>query len=368
MENWPRNAHRFGEDRRRFDALAPMLSLNLPLFAMAGRGDAWPAAGEARQTLAVRLRDRAVVTGAVLGADHQPPRFGPFGFIFLTLGLIAAISAAFLWWAARGLTAPLTRFRSAAEDFSANRDLPPLPENHGPDEVRTAFRALNHMQTRVRKLIEDRTRMLAAVSHDLRTPITRMRLRAELMEQSDARCKMLRDLDQMDGMVHAALAYLREGQSSSPPGLVDVASLLQLICNDFSDLGADVTYEGPSHLLGRVHDDELQRAVSNLVDNALKHGGGRATMRLLAISDAEIAVDVVDAGPGIPVGLKDAVLAPFVRGDAARANHDGPSGFGLGLAIARSSAELHGGKLQLFDAQPSGLTARLTLPLRNKLA
>ena len=220
------------------------------------------------------------------------------------------------------------------------------------------------MQARVRKMVEDRTRMLAAVSHDLRTPITRIRLRAELMASSEARSQMLRDLDQMDGMVHAALSYLREGQAANSPVLIDLASLLQLVCNDFADLEADVTYEGPSRLLVRAHNDELQRAVTNLVDNALKHGGGRATVRVTAISHAEIAIDVVDAGPGISEQLKDAMLAPFVRGEAPAGTRDQSTGFGLGLAIVQSVAELHGGKVVLLDAVPSGLIARLVLPIR----
>jgi signal transduction histidine kinase len=269
-----------------------------------------------------------------------------------------------LWWGARALTAPLARFASAAGEFSLDRDPLPLAEDSGPDEVRTASRALNRMQARIRSMIENRTRMLAAVSHDLRTPITRMRLRAEFIDQDETRRQMVADLDQMDRMVHAALSYLRDGASSHRRDLIDIATLMQTICNDFSDLGGVVVYEGPGRLLARGNTDELQRAVTNLVDNALKHGGNWAKVRLEALSESEIAIDVLDEGPGIPDERKKAMLEPFARGDSARSLNESTGGFGLGLAIVKAAAEAHGGELLLLDARPFGLHARLQLPIR----
>ena len=137
----------------------------------------------------------------------------PLVLFSATVGLIATMLTVLLWWGARALTAPLARFASAAGEFSLDRDPLPLAEDSGPDEVRTASRALNRMQARIRSMIENRTRMLAAVSHDLRTPITRMRLRAEFIDQDETRRQMVADLDQMDRMVHAALSYLRDGAS-----------------------------------------------------------------------------------------------------------------------------------------------------------
>lgn len=316
-------------------------------------------------TIAVRLHDESTVTGQLPAIDRPPHRPNPLTFVLLSLGLITTISAALLWWAARALTVPLTRFATAAADFSLDRDPAPLPEDDGPAEVRAVARALNHMQARVRKSVEDRTKMLAAVSHDLRTPITRMRLRSEFIEQQDIRSELQRDLDQMDGMVHAALSYLRDGQNISPPTLMDIASLLQVICNDFSDMGSQVIFEGTERVLIRAYSSELRRAVTNLVDNALKYGGGRAVIRLQANAEAGTAViEVVDSGPGIPAGLKEVMLAPFARGDVVHSTQPAPTGFGLGLAIAHSAAKMHDGELFLLDAQPHGLIARLVLPMR----
>ena len=322
-------------------------------------------AAASHATIAVRLADRSVVTAELPAIDWPPPRPHPLFLVLLPLGLITTMSVALLWWAARALTAPLTRFATAAADFSLDRGPAPLPEDDGPAEVRAVARALNHMQARVRKSVEDRTKMLAAVSHDLRTPITRMRLRSEFIEQPEIRSEVLRDLDQMNGMVHAALSYLRDGQHIDAPTLIDIASLLEVICNDFSAIGAQVTFEGPQRLLIRAYNSELQRAVTNLLDNALKYGGGRAVVRLQPDTVAGTAVvEVIDSGPGIAVGLKEVMLAPFARGHVEHGMQLVPTGFGLGLAIAQSAAKLHEGELLLLDAVPHGLIARLILPMR----
>jgi len=271
-----------------------------------------------------------------------------------TLGFIVLMLTLLLWWATRSLTAPLSRFAQAAAGFSLDRDAPPLPER-GSYEVRTAARAFNRMQARIRRMVEDRTRMLAAVGHDLRTPITRLRLRAEFMEDEATRAQMLRDLDQMSAMIHAALSYLRDGQSAEGRSLADLASLLQTICDEFADIGHDVAYEGPDHLLAAIRSDEISRAVTNLVENGIKWGT-RAVVRLRAALPDAVEIEVADNGPGIPDADKKAMLKPFARGDAAR-GMNGPSGFGLGLSIARAVAEAHGGDLTLHDERPSGLVA-----------
>jgi signal transduction histidine kinase len=314
--------------------------------------------------LAVILHDGSAIVAAIPSEKFTMGGPPPLVLFSATVGLIATMLTVLLWWGARALTAPLARFASAAGEFSLDRDPLPLAEDSGPDEVRTASRALNRMQARIRSMIENRTRMLAAVSHDLRTPITRMRLRAEFIDQDETRRQMVADLDQMDRMVHAALSYLRDGASSHRRDLIDIATLMQTICNDFSDLGGAVVYEGPGRLLARGNTDELQRAVTNLVDNALKHGGNCAKVRLQALSESEIAIDVLDEGPGIPDERKKAMLEPFARGDSARSLNESAGGFGLGLAIVKAAAEAHGGELRLLDALPSGLHARLQLPVR----
>jgi signal transduction histidine kinase len=336
--------------------LGPDLQLFTPALESAQNGTT----GRHVREVAVALRDGAVVTGLVLPIGRPPGRPDPVAIVTATLGFMILMLTLLLWWATRGLTAPLSRFAQAAAGFSLDRDAAPLPEK-GSYEVRTAARAFNRMQARIRRMVEDRTRMLAAVSHDLRTPITRLRLRAEFIEDETTRAQMLRDLDQMSAMIHAALSYLRDGQSAEARSLVDLASVLQTICDEFTDVGHTVGYEGPDHLLAAVRADEVNRAVVNLVENAVKFGTC-AVVRLRPIASESVEIDVVDDGPGIPDPDKDAMLQPFARGDVAR-GMNGPSGFGLGLSIARAVAEAHGGELTLHDAQPSGLIARLRLPI-----
>lgn len=284
-----------------------------------------------------------------------PPRFA--GPLIVTL-LFVVISVTFLaFWAARSLTRPLSGFAIAAEGFAPDDDIVPIPER-GPVEVRAAARALNKMRERIKKLVQDRTRMLAAMGHDLRTPITRMRLRCEFLQDPALRDQMLRDLDQMKAMIDAALSYLRDG-SREEMTRVDAATLLQSICDEFADAGHGVSYSGPSHVAIDAHPDNLQRAIRNLVDNAIRYGG-RAAVRLSLLASS-IRIEVEDNGPGISDADKTAMLEPFVRGDAARSMNDS-HGFGLGLAIARGIAETHHGTLTLHDGRPSGLIARIELP------
>jgi signal transduction histidine kinase len=143
--------------------------------------------------------------------------------------------------------------------------------------------------------------------------------------------------------------------------LIDLASLLQTVCDEFADLGAPVASEGPGNLLIHADRDDIQRIIVNLIENALKYGGS-AAVRLRSLPTDAIRIDVIDSGPGIPDGLKEAMLEPFARADTARNLNDQSSGFGLGLAIVRATAEAYGGRLELLDNQPSGLIARLTLP------
>jgi len=342
-----------------FIQLRRVLGPDLLLFTFAPESAANGATRRLRE-VAVALRDGAVVTGLVLPIGRPPGRPSPVAIVAATLGFVALMLTILLWWATRGLTAPLSRFAQAAAGFSLDRDAAPLPEK-GSYEVRTAARAFNRMQARIRRMVEDRTRMLAAVSHDLRTPITRLRLRAEFVEDETTRAQMLRDLDQMSGMIHAALSYLRDGQTAEGRSLVDLASLLQTLCDEFADIGHAVAYDGPGHLLATLRSDEVSRAVANLVENGVKWGA-HVVVRLRPASPDAAEIEVADDGPGIPDADKKTMLQPFARGDAARGMNES-SGFGLGLSIARAVAEAHGGELSLHDGRPSGLIARLRLPV-----
>ncbi|TXN26209.1 ATP-binding protein [Methylobacterium sp. WL19] len=294
---------------------------------------------------------------ATLPDDDRPPFGpGPIVFTFVLLGITLSLMSI---WATRALTAPLAKLAEAADAFGTGMNLVALPRN-GPKEVAAVSRALDTMRGRVRRLIDDRTQMLAAISHDLRTPITRLRLRAEFIEDDHARTMTLRDLDQMNGLVEAALSFIRDGQAGGAHSLVDLASLVQTVCDGFTDVGADVRLEQTRHVLVRGRADDLQRAIVNLVDNAVKYGGSaRLTIHP---SEQGVALEVSDDGPGIPEAERDAMVQPFVRGDRTR-NLDEASGFGLGLSIVLAIVEGHGGRLSLSNKAPRGLVARIDLPL-----
>ena len=308
----------------------------------------------------IGLPDGMNISANVMPDRPRPPFLG--GPWMMTL-LFAVISVTLLGlWATRALTAPLSSFAKAAESFSLNGGAAPLPER-GPEEIRSVARALNRMRERITGLIDDRTKMLAAISHDLRTPITRMRLRSEFIEDETHRSRMLDDLDQMRAMLESVLSFLRNGRRLEAMTLADVASTLQLITDQFGDMGRKVAYDGPAHAMATVRPDDLHRAVTNLVENAVRFGA-EAVIRLRVSAD-QLTIDVEDDGPGISDALKQNMLEPFVRGDEAR-NMDEAAGFGLGLSITNAIATAHGGTLSLHDRQPHGLVVRMRLPVRQQ--
>ena len=308
--------------------------------------------------VAIALPDGATISAKIPPEQWQRPFWrGPW----MTTLLFAVICVSLLGlWAARALTAPLSSFAKAAENFSLNGAASPLPER-GPEEIRSVAKALNRMRERITALIDDRTKMLAAISHDLRTPITRMRLRSEFIEDESQRGRMLHDLDQMRSMLESVLSFLRNDRKLESMTLVDVASTLQLVTDQFADMGHKVAYEGPEHAMAMVRPDDLHRSVTNLAENAVRFGA-EATIRLSLAPDT-MTIDVEDDGPGISDERKDVMLEPFVRGDDAR-NMDDVTGFGLGLSIARAIVLAHGGELSLHDRKPHGLIVRIELPLR----
>ena len=312
---------------------------------------------DASRPIAVRLRDGTILTARLAPMPTPPAIGGPVVFTILFI----AISLTLLGlWAARVLTEPLRSFAAAAETFQPDGELASLPER-GPNEIRAAARALNRMRARIKELVETRTRMFAAVSHDLRTPITRLRLRSEFIDDPALRAQLLDELAHMNTMVESILVYLRGGNPREPATAIDIAIGVQTICDQFADLGRNVAYDGPDHLAIEAHPEELRRAITNLVDNAVRHGA-RVTVRLAAAA-AAVVIAVEDDGPGILDADKESMQQPFVRGDAARGMNDN-GGFGLGLSIARAAVAAHGGTLELIDRAPSGLIARITLPIR----
>jgi signal transduction histidine kinase len=233
--------------------------------------------------------------------------------------LMTAVAALLTVWAVRRLTAPVRTLAAAAEALGRDVNAPPLPEG-GPTEVATAAAAFNTMAARIRHFVQDRTEMLTAIGHDLRTPITRLKLRAEFMEDDEQRRKMLADLEELETMVSATLAFGRDAKSTEAVAPLDLAELLRTVLDEAGDsrpdVAANLCYEGPSHLTVRARPLSLKRALTNLVANAVNYGGG-ARVQLVGPHLGLVTVAVDDDGPGIPPQELDKVFEPFHRLGAA---------------------------------------------------
>lgn len=259
----------------------------------------------------------------------------------------------------RWVTAPLAEVASAANSFGRSPHAHEALARRGPREIIQVTDALNDMRTRIRQLLEDRTRMLAAISHDLRTPLTRLRLRAERISEDGLRTEILGDLVKVGRMLDETLDYLRDDARSEPVSLIDLPSFLQTICSEFADVGHAVSYAGPARLSYACHPRALSRAVTNIVENAVKHGNTVSVALAAGTGDA-VKIEVCDDGPGIPAALRDKVFEPFFKVDDAR--RENSSGFGLGLSIAQEIIKRHGGGIDMHPAEPTGLRVILVLP------
>ena len=276
---------------------------------------------------------------------------------FLLTTVLTLIVAVMAIWAVRRATKPVSLFATAAERLGVGLNAAPLPES-GTGEVRRAARAFNTMQDRLKRFISDRTQMLAAISHDLRTPITRMRLRAEFIDDDEQRSKIMSDLDEMEAMIKATLAFARDDAANEPPEPTDVAAVLKSLVSDKSDAGQKVSYAGPDTLMQLIRPMGLKRALSNLINNALNYGS-RANVGLS--SDDELTTILIDDnGPGIPDDVKEQVFTPFFRIEGSRSRDTG--GTGLGMTIARNAVRSMGGDIELLDRPKGGLRVKATLP------
>ena len=276
----------------------------------------------------------------------------------LSMAVMAIIILAVSVWAVRRVTAPLASLAIAAERLGHDVNAPPLPEV-GTTETRQAARAFNDMQARLRILIENRTRLLAAISHDLRTPLTLLRLRAETVENARERDKMLSTIAEMDSMIGATLEFARDESASEPRRQTDLTSLLQSVVDDMRDASLPVHMQPAGPIIYECQPAALKRAVRNLLDNAVKYGkAGSAGIRTTARA---IEIDIDDEGPGIPKPELSRVLEPFYRLEESRSRETG--GVGLGLAITQSIVQAHGGTLKLSNRPTGGLRASIVLPL-----
>ncbi len=302
----------------------------------------------------VQLSDGSWFTIAVPDRMHGPPRLIAFVGVIVVVGFGLAGLAIVI---SRRVTAPLGRFSAAAQRLGTDVDSPPMDES-GPTEIREAAEAFNLMQRRIRRFVEDRTRMLAAISHDLRTMLTRFRLRAEYIDDGEQRAKALSDLAEMQAMLDATLSFARDDAAAEPRTSVDLSSVLQTLCDDLADAGQNVTYDGPLRVTIGCRPAALGRAFANMVDNAVKYGG-EAEVRLSDGAD-EVVIRIADRGPGIPEADREKVFAPFHRLEESRSRETG--GTGLGLALARNIVRGHGGDITLEDRDGGGLVARVALP------
>ena len=278
---------------------------------------------------------------------------------FLALNLLTAVFGlgVVALWLVNRVTAPLKDLAQAAERLGRDLTVEPLREV-GPAEVRVAARAFNAMQARLMRQIEGRTGMLAAISHDLRTPITQVRLRTELAPDSPERTKTLTTLDEMNTIIGTFLDFARVSSDAEPRAFVDLGSLVGSICDDFADGGADVSFHEHNALTYWCKRVAMKRALSNVIRNALVYG--QCARVAMSHEGTDILVSIEDNGPGIPESQMEAVFQPFRRLGQGKTRHSG--GVGLGLSIAQSIVEDHGGTISLINNLGGGLRVEVRLP------
>ncbi len=275
--------------------------------------------------------------------------------LWFVLSAVAMAPVAYVF--ARRLAAPIQLFADAAERLGRDPRAEPLVLK-GPSEIRVAATAFNEMQERLRRYVEDRTAMVGAIAHDLRTPLTRLRFRIEGVPD-EQKAKMSADIDQMEEMISAALRFVRDASQPGERTPLELSSLLESLCDEMAETGASTEVESGEKVVLEGDPMALRRLFSNLLDNAVKFGG-RARARVFR-DGANAFVEIEDDGPGIPPSDREKVFEPFYRREPSRSRQTG--GIGLGLAVVRSIARGHGGDVDLVNRVGGGLTARVQLPL-----
>ena len=301
----------------------------------------------------------ALADGRWLNVAVGPPPGAPaWGAAFVAVFLLSALGiAAVAVLTGRRMAKPMRGLAAAAGRFGRGEAVDDLPEA-GPEETRETVRAFNLMRARLDRYVRDRTAMLAAVSHDLRTPITSLRLHAEFVEDAETKAKILAALDEMQRMTGDALAFIREDMQREETRTVDLHALVDSVAADLAELGHEIAVADSGRVLAACRPAALRRALRNLLENAAAYGD-RAAVRIER-DDAGLRVVVEDEGPGIPEEEIERVFEPFVRLEASRSRDTG--GSGLGLAIARGVVRGHGGDIVLANRAEGGLRATVALP------
>ncbi len=313
---------------------------------MAGRTD------PIEMTLSIRLADGNWLN--VRTMFHRPrPQFTPEALLPLISMVVAVIVVA--WWTARRVVGPMRALAIGAERLGRGLDADPLPMT-GPSEVLETTRAFNRMKDRLTRFVNERTRMLAALSHDLRSPLTAMRLRIEMLDETDDSIRLKALVEEMQTMAEATLEFAGGVARSEPAATVDIAELLRDLVSDVGDDRARLTASEP--LFTTIRPQSLSRAFRNLIENAVRYG--RTAEVSLKQEPGVAVVAIADAGPGVPEDQLEAVFEPFVRLESSRSRDTG--GVGLGLAIARTVVQAHGGTVTLRNLPDRGLEATVRLP------
>lgn len=304
-------------------------------------------------SLSIQLADGSWLN---MATSYRPP---PGAFVPLTvqISLMALAIVGIVAFAVRRVTRPLRELSDAAGRLGRGQDVDPL-EPTGPGEVRAVTQAFNDMQKRLTRFVRDRTRMLAAISHDLRTPITSLRLRAEFIEDDENREKMIETLDDMAAMAEAALRFAKDDAREEAAEPADLGAILQSIADDQQDMGHACQTILDERIILTCRSVSLKRALRNLIENGIRYGSA-VTVSAKAL-DSDVLITVRDQGPGIPEERLQDVFEPFVRLDESRNEETG--GIGLGLAIARSIIHAHGGTITLNNAEDGGLLVEIHLP------
>ena len=273
--------------------------------------------------------------------------------VFVLLSTIL-ISWVFGLW----VTHPMRTFARAVEQFGIGAQRQPL-KLRGPIEIRETQAAFNAMQTQIHRLLEGRTAMFSAISHDLRAPLTRLKLRSEFVDEKHQRQKIMSDIDELQSMVEACLVYFQQESQPEEMTRLELSELLHSVVDNFRDMGKTVTYRYAQAVIHEGQPTALKRAMTNLIDNAVKYAGHADVA--LYVTESTIVITVQDEGPGVPPECLSRLFDPFYRVEGSRNTQTG--GYGLGLAASRSAVHFHGGELTIANRQPRGLIATIQLPL-----
>jgi signal transduction histidine kinase len=304
--------------------------------------------------LAVQLNDGSWLVFSVLKRTWGLPEVNRWAIWLCFLAVSITIVT---YFGARQFSKPIERFAAAVHQFGLNPQAPHIAET-GPRELQEVVKTFNAMQAQIHKFVAYRTMMLAAISHDLRTPLTRMRLRGEFIDDPEQQSRLFRDVDEMQTMVDEALAFFRDDATAEETTSIDLPHVLLTIANDYADQDIDIDYAGPAHAVYRGRPFALKRAFTNLIDNAAKYA--KKTEIELLCEETALVVAIRDRGPGIPPDALDNVFRPYYRVDKSRNRTTG--GVGLGLTAAQAIVQGHGGQITLNNRSGGGLEVRIVLP------